>query len=314
MIPDSFLNNFVKKLETNNIKIIKIDDINYGKRFLVEKGKDYISSENINKSESLFFNIYYSSKKGYSIVFQNKYKNSSFVEKIQKIFNEFVYFKDDVLFTIGADEAGKGDFFGPLVISAVYIDDKFLDKIYSLRLKESKLSNDNLLLKFYNKIRKDKNNYEIKIIFPEDLNDLIKEKKNIGENLNNILDESYYEIITKLIEKNISSYKDNKIKTVIIDKFGKVKKINLLKNDFSNINLKVEPKAEKYLSVLVASILAKAVYIEELNKIRNKYKIDFKKGASNKVLEQRKLFIEKYSETNLKKIAKVFFNFKNKVE
>ncbi|MES3518830.1 hypothetical protein ACK3C2_03890 [Mycoplasmoides gallisepticum] len=70
----------------------------------------------------------------------------------------------------------------------------------------------------------------------------------------------------------------------------------------------MEEKAEsKYLSVAVASILARAFIQKLLNKIN--YKDDYKKmlGADNKTFERIKKHIKDHPNFNWSKIFKVFF-------
>src|SRR5207253_9176080 len=43
---------------------------------------------------------------------------------------------------IGTDESGKGDYFGPLVSAAVYVDDQILELLAALGVKDSKLLSD----------------------------------------------------------------------------------------------------------------------------------------------------------------------------
>jgi ribonuclease HIII len=43
---------------------------------------------------------------------------------------------------IGSDEVGVGDYFGPLVVCAVKIQEKNLDKVIALNIRDSKVLSD----------------------------------------------------------------------------------------------------------------------------------------------------------------------------
>ena len=47
---------------------------------------------------------------------------------------------------IGTDESGKGDFFGPLVIAGVLVDEKSAEIFTSLGIKDSKKLTDKKML------------------------------------------------------------------------------------------------------------------------------------------------------------------------
>src|SRR5690348_9799073 len=54
---------------------------------------------------------------------------------------------------IGLDESGKGDYFGPLVIGAVYVDDKTENKLITLGVRDSKLLTDKRMLTMAEEIK-----------------------------------------------------------------------------------------------------------------------------------------------------------------
>src|SRR5438067_3272342 len=54
---------------------------------------------------------------------------------------------------IGLDESGKGDYFGPLVIGAVYVDAQTEDRLIALGVRDSKLLTDNRMLALAEQIK-----------------------------------------------------------------------------------------------------------------------------------------------------------------
>lgn len=63
---------------------------------------------------------------------------------------------------IGTDEVGKGDFFGPLVVAAVYTDPGSRDKLKRIGVRDSKEISDLQILQLAKEIREiTKNRFEI---------------------------------------------------------------------------------------------------------------------------------------------------------
>jgi ribonuclease HIII len=54
---------------------------------------------------------------------------------------------------IGLDESGKGDYFGPLVIGAVFVDQQTEDRLIALGVRDSKLLTDNRMLAMAEEIK-----------------------------------------------------------------------------------------------------------------------------------------------------------------
>jgi len=86
---------------------------------------------------------------------------------------------------IGIDESGKGDFFGPLVISAVFVDNKTKDELLKIGVKDSKaIKNDKLISNIADKIKKIvQGKFSIVAIGPEAYNNLYSKISNLNSNL-----------------------------------------------------------------------------------------------------------------------------------
>ena len=55
---------------------------------------------------------------------------------------------------IGVDESGKGDFFGPLVIAGVLVDENAAKIFSELNIRDSKKISDGRILKLYARRRR----------------------------------------------------------------------------------------------------------------------------------------------------------------
>ena len=110
---------------------------------------------------------------------------------------------------IGSDEAGKGDYFGYLVVAAVQVDDDIAQKLKKLRVRDSKLLTDNVAITLSENI-KNVCKYDIVMISPEKYNQMYKKTKN----LNKILAWAHARAIENVIAK------PKQIEYALIDQFG----------------------------------------------------------------------------------------------
>jgi ribonuclease HIII len=67
------------------------------------------------------------------------------------------------------------------------------------------------------------------------------------------------------------------------------------------------PKAEKNIAVAAASVMARARFLEKLEKLSNEFKIQLPKGASQTVIEVGRKFVDTHGKESLRKVAKLHF-------
>lgn len=197
---------------------------------------------------------------------------------------------------IGSDESGKGDFFGPLVIAGVMVDESNIEILQKAGIKDCKQVNDKNINKMASII---KNNctFSVITINPSKYNELYAKLKN----LNLLLAWGHARAIENILEKKDCDY-------ALSDKFGDEKLIqNALLKRGKNIHLEQRCKAESDLAVAAASILARAHFLSGLAEISVKYGLEIPKGASDKVLQTAKAISEKYSKDELKNAVKTHF-------
>ena len=164
---------------------------------------------------------------------------------------------------LGIDEAGRGPVIGPLVIAGVSIDEKDLNKLNELGVKDSKLLSPTQREDMFNKIINTAKNHKIIIIPPKEIDSALRSK---SLNLNWLEAIKSAEIINFLKPEkaiidcpsnNITAYKN------FLKKYLKDKKIELA----------LEHKADlKYIIVSAASIIAKVTRDKEIKKIQKKIK------------------------------------------
>jgi len=205
---------------------------------------------------------------------------------------------------IGTDESGKGDYFGPLVIAGVYLTPEIGKFLKSLGIRDSKELSDYQIKQFANEIRKvNEIIFDVVLISPEKYNQLYEKM----ENLNRLMAWAHARTIENLLGKCDAG-------EVISDKFGNEKLIlDALQQRGRSINIKQVTKAEKFMAVAAASIMARESVVKWFNTQSKKYKLDIPKGSSSDVENFAKRFIEKYGQEMTSKLVKLHFKTSQKV-
>ncbi len=202
--------------------------------------------------------------------------------------------------TIGSDEVGTGDYFGPIVVTASYVDikDKFM--LEELGIRDSKKITDekikDIVPKIINKIP-----HTTFILYPSEYNE-----KGIT-NMNKIKAILHNKVLYNLIHKDNYDYKK-----IVVDQFVYPQKYyehlagtnNLVKDITFTTHAE-----DKCLSVAVSSIISRFVFLKEMDKLSNEIGVNLPKGAGINVDEVGKNLIDKFGFDILKKYAKL--NFKN---
>jgi ribonuclease HIII len=197
---------------------------------------------------------------------------------------------------IGIDEAGKGDFFGPLCIAGVHAGENEIREMLSLGVRDSKNISDQTIVILSRKI-KERCPHSIVRISPVKYNELYTK----FHNLNRLLAWGHATAIAELFQKTGCH-------DVLIDQFASE---HLVKNALSQkkipINLEQRHKAESDPVVAAASILARAAFLEGLEKLGAQFSVLLPKGASQKVIDTGRALVEKYGEQILAEVAKLHF-------
>ena len=201
--------------------------------------------------------------------------------------------------SIGSDEVGTGDYFGPVVVCAAYVNIEDIKFLEELKVKDSKQITDDYIRKIAPTIAK-KIDYELLVLSNKEYNEKYKTIKNI----NKIKAIMHNKVLYTLHQRHSDCNK------IIIDEFAKENSyFNYLK-DVTNVerNLIFTPKAEnKNMAVATAAILARFTFLEIMDKLSDKYHEPLLKGASSEVDKQAERLIEKYGKEVLEDIAKLHF-------
>ena len=203
---------------------------------------------------------------------------------------------------IGTDESGKGDFFGPLVIAGVLVDEKNAKHFLDLGIKDSKKLSDKKMLTLAVEIKKAAPHAIIAISNPK-YNELYANIKN----LNKLRAWGHARAIENVLNSIDCEY-------ALSDKFGdeSLIKAALMKNGRS-IRLEQMCKAESDIAVAAASVLARATFVQKMQAMEDTYGLKFPKGCSGLVKTAASEFIQKYGKDRLKEVCKAHFKTYNEV-
>ena len=200
----------------------------------------------------------------------------------------------------GVDESGKGDFFGPLVISGVYVDRGIARKLLDAGVQDSKrIASDARIRALAQTIRKTAGGLiETVLIGPQKYNELYEK---FG-NLNKLLGWGHARVIENLLAKKPDCPR------ALSDQFADARVVeqSLLRYG-RKIDIQQRTKAESDIAVAAASILAREAFINWLERRGKELGWRLERGASASVKESAKKLVEKSGPAALREVAKVHF-------
>ncbi len=205
--------------------------------------------------------------------------------------------------SIGSDEVGTGDYFGPIVVTASYVSKDKISYLEELGVRDSKKITDDKIMKIAPELIKNIPHQTI-ILTNEEYNKW-QEK---GYNMNKIKTILHNRVILSLLKQD-----NYMIDMVVIDQFTSPRSYyGYLKDMNENVYRKITftTKAEdKCLSVGCSSIISRYIFLNEMEKLSKSIDKVLPLGASTVVDEAGKNIVNKYGKDILNKIAKT--NFKN---
>jgi len=219
---------------------------------------------------------------------------------------------------IGVDEVGVSDYFGGLVSAAFLLDDNSAKLIKELKIKDSKKMEDNYILKI-GKTLLEKCRCEYFYLDNINYNLLNSKYKNINTLKTYVHNKAIAKLVSKYkLEIRASDSKDDISKLpIVLDKYTEnsnyYSQLKTLVNK-KDLDYKhtyyiraLTTKAESYyLGVAAASVVARYVFLNEIEKLNKKYNLNFPLGSSNaEILKVGKMFISKWNKDKLKEVAKI---------
>jgi len=196
---------------------------------------------------------------------------------------------------LGSDEAGKGDYFGPLVVAAVFLADGPAQQLAALGLRESKKVTD-------------KRSHELAQIIvglcPHEVVEISPSRYNTLHaqmgNLNRLLAWAHARAAENVLARQPAP-------VLISDQFGDPRYIEqALMSRGRQVRLIQTPRAERDPAVAAASVLARAAFLQALARLSREVGVTLPKGATH-VLPVARALYRQGGMALLSRVAKVHF-------
>lgn len=201
--------------------------------------------------------------------------------------------------SVGSDEVGTGDYYGPIVVTASFVSKDNIPFLTELGVRDSKKLSDEQILKIVPKIIK-KIPYKTIMLSNKEYND------NYGKdmNMNKIKAVLHNKVLTEMV-------KDNDYDYIVVDQFEPEKSyynhLSDVPNPLKGITF-ITKAEDKCLSVAVSSLISRYIFIKEMDKLGDKCGIFLPKGANYYVEDVGIKLVNKYGEKILHDIAKLNFS------
>ena len=204
--------------------------------------------------------------------------------------------------SVGSDEVGTGDYFGPIVVTATYVKKEDIKKLEDLGVGDSKKITDEKIKKIAPELAKIVK-YRSIILTNKEYNE--KYTKNV--NMNKIKAIMHNKVLYQLMQEE-----KPEVDYIIVDEFARENRYYEYLNGIKDIqrNITFMTKAEdKNLAVAAGSIISRYIFLKEFDKLSDNLHIPLPKGAGKDVDTIGEEVVEKYGEEKLQEIDNL--NFKN---
>ena len=201
--------------------------------------------------------------------------------------------------SVGSDEVGTGDYYGPIVVTASYVNKDDIPFLTELGVKDSKKLSDEQILKIVPKIIK-RIKYKTIMLSNKEYN------KNYGKdmNMNKIKAVLHNKVLTEMVKNNEYDY-------IVVDQFepesSYYKHLSEVPSPLKGITF-ITKAEDKCLSVACSSLISRYIFVKEIDKLGDKYGIFLPKGANYYVEDVGIKLVEKYGVNILKEVAKLNFS------
>lgn len=208
--------------------------------------------------------------------------------------------------TIGSDEVGTGDYFGPIVVTASFVSTEQFEYLEKLGVRDSKKITDEkikeIAVQLIEKIP------HVTTIMDNKTYNNAQEK---NANMNKIKAYLHNKAIYTLMSKEKYNYAK-----IVIDEFCSKENYYKYLEGIDNVvnHITFLTKAEdQVFSVAVSSIISRYVFLREMDKLSDSIHIPLPKGAGEEVNKIGKEIVTKYDKDKLNEIAKLNFKNTNKI-
>ena len=208
---------------------------------------------------------------------------------------------------IGADESGKGDYFGPLVSAAVVVTPPAAAELAALGVQDSKRLSDGRVRKLAPQVER-LTRHATTALDPPTYNRLYAEAREQGMRLNQLLAYAHVRSLTALLDAGAApAY-------AIVDQFADASVVErAAETKARGLRIVQFPRAEADVAVAAASIVAREAFLEWLAGASERLGLELPKGAGEQVVRAAQDLVERDGEDALGEVAKLHFATSGKV-
>ena len=202
--------------------------------------------------------------------------------------------------SIGSDEVGTGDYFGPIVVTASFVKNEDIPYLEELGIKDSKKLTDEKILDIAPNVAK-KISYKSLILSNQEYN----EKHGSNNNMNKIKAIMHNKVLYQMVQETKEKYD-----YIIVDEFARENRYYDYIKDMKEIQRGITfmTKAEdKNLAVACSSVISRYIFLKEFDKLSDSLHIPLPKGAGANVDVIGEEIVDKYGQDKLKEVAKLNF-------
>ena len=204
---------------------------------------------------------------------------------------------------VGSDEAGTGDYFGPITVAACYVPKEKIALLKEIGVKDSKNLTDESMKDLSKKIVQIGIPYSLLVLNNEKYN-VLQQKGWTQGTMKTIL---HHQAIVNVMDK----IKEEQPDGILIDQFcePRVYERHLLTQNYSMLpKTYFMTKAESHsIAVAAASILARTRFVKGMDHISKSLGMEIPKGASTKVDQVAARLMKRFGEKSLTSYAKIHF-------
>jgi ribonuclease HIII len=197
---------------------------------------------------------------------------------------------------LGIDEAGKGDYFGPLVVAGVRITSSAKAKeLQKMGVRDSKDIRASGIGSISERILETVGPENVRVVSLSP--DEYEARRGAAGNVNRLLGELDAGIISELA---------NEVGVVVVDEFARSARDHLEPFVPRGVKLEVRPRAEDDAAVAAASIMARARQLQEIEDLSERVGFRLPLGATH-VVDAGRRVVEELGEEGLAEVAKTHF-------
>jgi len=203
---------------------------------------------------------------------------------------------------LGTDEAGKGDYFGPLVVAGVRVlGGEAARNLQEIGVRDSKTLSREGAMRISRQVAYavGRENISVAVLSPKEY----ETRRKAAGNVNVLLGEVNAEIMGQL---------EDEVEVIVVDEFAPSAREYLEPFVPEGARLEVRARAEDDAAVAAASILARARYLEEMGRLSERVGFALPLGATHVVGAGRRVYKE-WGMAGLEEVAKVSFRTTRKI-